>query len=127
MDLFHRFPPSLWIDLSEMWNNSASPYLICYHGPKDIIKSYDFSVELLAKTSTSMHGSREGHMGYIYRRRGYNDTATVNGCDPFFEQAWARIKRGHESLRKEVDQELRDCMGSGPSTRARRSNKQSNC
>ncbi|KAL3931414.1 MAG: hypothetical protein SGARI_004214, partial [Bacillariaceae sp.] len=37
------FPPDLWLNLSEQWNNSdpdACKYLICYHGPKDIIDCY---------------------------------------------------------------------------------------
>merc|ERR1711935_355086 len=73
------FPPPLWTKLSEMWNSSGSSselegsrnceYLICYHGPKAIIEDYEFDVTLLAQMPTSMHGSKEGHMGYIYKRK----------------------------------------------------------
>ena len=117
------FPPSLWVDLSEMWNQSKTPYLICFHGPKEIIKSYNFHVELVAQTSTSMHGSKEGHMGYIYRRSRYSNTTAAainNACDPFFGRAWERVKRGARSLREEVERELAECMTDGPSTRTRR-------
>ena len=63
------FPPPLWLELSKMWNRSQSTYLICYHSPKDIIHSYEFDVELVTQKMTTMHGSEEQHMGYIYRRR----------------------------------------------------------
>jgi Histone methylation protein DOT1 len=53
------FPPDLWVKLAGIWNRSASPYLICFHAPKDIVESYGFDVELLAQTQTSMHGSNE--------------------------------------------------------------------
>ena len=72
------FPPALWCVLSDMWNRSTSQYLICYHGPKDIIHSYEFDVELVTQTPTSMHGSKEGHMGYIYRRTATTTTTTSN-------------------------------------------------
>ena len=43
-----------------------SQFLICTDGKS--IDYYDFNVELIAQVSTSMHGSKENHMGYIYRR-----------------------------------------------------------
>ena len=51
-----------------MWNRSRSSYLICFHSPRDIIDSYEFHVKLLVQTPTSMHGSNEGHAGYVYER-----------------------------------------------------------
>jgi hypothetical protein len=101
-----------------MWNRSHSPYLICYHGPRDIIENYEFNLELVTQTPTSMHGSKEGHMGYIYRRPDHAES--LNACDPFFGRAWERVKKGMDSLREEVDAELHDCMSAGPSTRTRR-------
>lgn len=62
------FPPKLFKQLSEMFNKSNSPFLICYHGPKLMIDRYGFNVELIVQASTSMHGSSECHSGYIYRR-----------------------------------------------------------
>jgi hypothetical protein len=62
------FPPTLLVHLAEMWNFSESPYLVCYHGPQDIIHSYGFNVDLIHQLKTSMHGSKERHMAYIYKR-----------------------------------------------------------
>jgi hypothetical protein len=54
------FPPQLWLLLSEMFNWSQSEHLICYHGPKGIIHSHKFDVEL------NFHAWFEkGHVGYI--------------------------------------------------------------
>merc|ERR1712194_78661 len=87
------FPPELWDALSKMWNRSDSgscEYLICYSGPKDIIGYYEFDVELIVQTPTSMHGSKESHMGYIYRRttaKKHKKKTTLNrnvACDPLF-------------------------------------------
>lgn len=62
------FPPFLFHQLAEMFNRSQSEYLICYHGPRLMIDDYGFNIELIVQTPTSMHGSAEGHTGYIYRR-----------------------------------------------------------
>eukprot|EP00551_Chaetoceros_affinis_P018900 CAMPEP_0203716554 /NCGR_PEP_ID=MMETSP0092-20131115/1181_1 /ASSEMBLY_ACC=CAM_ASM_001090 /TAXON_ID=426623 /ORGANISM="Chaetoceros affinis, Strain CCMP159" /LENGTH=308 /DNA_ID=CAMNT_0050595133 /DNA_START=275 /DNA_END=1201 /DNA_ORIENTATION=+ len=62
------FPPKLFKQLADMFNRSHSPYLICYHGPRLMIDRYGFNIELIVQAPTSMHGSSEGHMGYIYRR-----------------------------------------------------------
>jgi len=67
-----------------MWNSSQSPYLICYHSPKDIIHSYDFDVELVDQEMTAMHGSKERHMGYIYRRRKSGLKEASTGAGAFF-------------------------------------------
>jgi len=117
------FPPRLWEVLAEMWNRSSSSlYLICYHGPKDIIQAYEFDVELVVQIPTSMHGSKEGHMGYIYKRTASPEAPTnaPPPCDPFFASAWTSVQNGLESLREEVDATVRGHMQSGTSTRARR-------
>ena len=101
-----------------MWNESKSPYLICYHGPRDIIHHYEFNAELVAQMNTSMHGSKESHMGYIYKRPG--PVKVSNACDPAFQPVWDRVKNGLDSLRSDVTTELEGCMRSGPSTRTRR-------
>lgn len=114
------FPPKLWEVLAEIWNRSSSSYLICYHGPKDIIYAYEFDVELVVQTPTSMHGSKEGHMGYIYKRTAAPTTTAPPLCDPYYASAWKSVQNGLESLREAVDATVRDHMQSGTSTRARR-------
>ena len=116
------FPPALWCDLSDMWNRSSSPYLICFHGPKDIVNNYEFDAELIVQTPTSMHGSNEGHTGYIYRRTGrhYQPSSKVSTCDPYFEETWALVKSGLDSLKSDVDSKIEEKMRSGTSTRSRR-------
>ena len=114
------FPPDLWEVLAAMWNRSSSPYLICYHAPKDIISRYEFQVELIQQTSTSMHGSKEGHMGYIYRRVPFQNRPPTNKCDPLFTEAWKITQSGLVALREVVDKEVALRMKSGTQTRSRR-------
>jgi hypothetical protein len=95
--------------LAEAWNRSQSPYMICFHGPKTIINEYEFEVELLAQTPTSMHASGEGHTGYIYQRKGLTKEvaqAYVQNapCDQIFEQSKSQIESGLGPLRASVDQ-----------------------
>jgi len=111
------FPPSLWLKLSGMWNASRSRYLICYHSPKDIIHNYEFEVELVTQMPTSMHGSKEGHMGYIYKRNGDVKRAT-NECDPIFAASWDMVRNGLSELHEHVSKHVSDVMGSGRKTRS---------
>ena len=113
------FPPDLWIELSNMWNRSDSgscQYLICYSGPRNIIDCYEFDVELLLKIpSTSMHGSTESHMGYIYSR-----TTKNVACDPLFKPSYQLVKSGLKELEKEVDRQVKvERGGSQRTTRSR--------
>ncbi len=78
------FPPNLFNQLSEMFNRSDSPYLICYHAPKLIIERYRFNVQLIVQTPTSMHGSSEVHTGYLYRRIGIDDKMNQKGASSIF-------------------------------------------
>jgi hypothetical protein len=117
--VIYRFPPSLWVDLSEMWNNSKTPYLVCYHPPRDIIECYEFDVELVTQMTTSMHGSKEGHMGYIYRRKPMTKQV-LGACDPAFSKATQEVNKGLDSLKEHVDTTVGKFMSSGPSTRASR-------
>jgi hypothetical protein len=104
-----------------MWNRSSSPYLICYHGPRDIIKNYEFEVELVTQTSTSMHGSKEGHMAYIYQRVPLKPLELeLQPCDPLFASAWEKVQGGLDTLRGEVTAKVEEKMSSGPSTRSSR-------
>lgn len=117
--MFHSFPPALWIDLAKIWNRSSSQYMICYHGPRDIIEKYEFDVELIQQAQTSMHGSREGHMGYIYKRNS-NRSFDAKACDPRFADAFQKTQVGLTDLKAKVDAELGAMTGDGTSTRARR-------
>lgn len=148
------FPPDLWTRLSEIWNKSGGSlsssepegtrnceYLICYHGPKAIIEKYEFDLELLAQTPTSMHGSKEGHMGYIYKRkakstpgksRQSNDSGDKQQlrtlsqrrvkCDPLFQYSFQLVRQGLYPLQAHVFQKLEETLGGA--RRARRSKQQ---
>ena len=123
------FPPDLWDALSKMWNRSdtgACQYLICYSGPKDIIDCYEFDVELIVQTSTSMHGSKESHMGYIYRRTNTpkgkkKSSKNTVACDPLFQPSYDLVKSGLRELERKVDRQVAEEMGC--SRRATRSQK----
>lgn len=121
------FPPELWLHLSEMWNRSQSPYLICYHSPKDIIQNYEFEAELITQLPTSMHGSKEGHTGYIYKRtksKGKkNRPSALTQTDPLFAEGIDYIGLGLRGLNEWVTTTLEKKMTLGPSSRTRTSKK----
>ena len=55
----------------------------CYHGPRLMIEEYMFNIELIIQTHTthmSMHGSAEGHTGYIYRQKNDIQHTKATGC-----------------------------------------------
>lgn len=131
------FPPKLFDQLAMMFNRSQSPYLICYHGPKLMIDRYGFEIELLTQAATSMHGSSEGHTGYIYRRvkhknsnrtkkkcpiirindaEGNNDSEDIP-CDPMFENAWKYTRRNLERMSKDVKKTVISNLSSSRSKR----------
>jgi Histone methylation protein DOT1 len=139
------FPPELWLDLATMWNDSSKTqclYLVCYHGPRDIIHEYGFNVELITQLSTSMHGSKEGHMAYIYKRsvdddddeteqnaeeeeekKDSEEIAIVNGvpCDALFEESFHFIGQNDTKiLQEEVSRQVTQIMDTGRSTRSRK-------
>jgi hypothetical protein len=110
-----------------MWNRSqSSEYLICYHSPKDIIHSYEFDVTLIAQAQTSMHGSKEGHTGYIYQRRkttttphNNNENAANAVCDALFEPSWQLVQQGLGVLQQDVSRQVEETMGGGRRMRSR--------
>jgi Histone methylation protein DOT1. len=116
------FPPKLFKQLGEMFNRSQSQYLICYHGPKLMIEKYGFKVELIVQTPTSMHGSSECHMGYIYRRSENKkkkpmptkELPLVNGvpCDPLFQSAWEFVKQDTKPMLAHVKHQLLESLNS---------------
>ena len=102
-----------------MFNNSQSEYLICYHGPKLMIDRYEFNIELLVQTPTSMHGSAEGHQGYIYRRTKKASKRNSCGasqfktpCDPLFAKAWKVCREGFDAVTAYTAEEVEKHMGS---------------
>lgn len=136
------FPPKLFLTLAKMFNESHSPYLICYHGPKLMIERYGFNVELIIQSTTSMHGSSENHMGYIYKRVGLKDddkddddfyrkitSSRVKGrvmleggipCDPLFVDAWKSTRRDIKPFFEDVKSEVVSNLSSQRSRRRRK-------
>mmetsp|Transcript_10710 Transcript_10710/g.12217 ORF Transcript_10710/g.12217 Transcript_10710/m.12217 type:complete len:493 (-) Transcript_10710:347-1825(-) len=115
------FPPKLFKYLSAMFNRSQSPFLICYHGPRLMIERYKFDLEFITQIQTSMHGSSEGHMGYLYKRsaastrkkkRTKNSQVTVEGinipCDPLFVDPFNVVGQGLDDLSSLVSKEVND-------------------
>jgi len=125
------FPPRLFYQLADMFNRSSSPYLICYHGPRLMVERYGFDIELIIQLSTSMHGSSEGHMGYIYRRVQRRRRSTGKGsrklicptggaglpsdvpCDPLFAEPWRETRQSldehAELVRERVTSSFESC------------------
>lgn len=101
-----------------MWNKSDSPYMICYHGPRDIIDSYEFDAVLIAQAPTSMHGSKEGHTVYLYSRATTIEKE-IKGSDPLFKNLEKRVDSGLHALHDDITQTLQKCVGSGRATRSR--------
>lgn len=104
-----------------MFNRSSAPFLICYHSPSDIIDRYCFDVKLVVQAPTSMHGSSEGHMGYIYQRSTGNTSAMTDlpRCDPLFKSGWDAVKGGLDVLEREVEVKMQESCHNGRLTRSR--------
>jgi hypothetical protein len=95
------------IALADRWNRSGSEFLICYHGPKDMVDTYEFSVQLVVQLPTNMTGSTESHVCYIYRRIPVATSDICAQCDPFFSDAWEMCKtRDANALHNYVSEEL---------------------
>lgn len=103
-----------------MFNRSQSEYLICYHGPRLMIDDYGFNIELIVQTPTSMHGSAEGHSGYIYRRNKDVKPSKSKACrtkkfgvrcDRLFAQAWETCRAGLDAVRDHNAEEVNKHMG----------------
>jgi hypothetical protein len=81
-----------------------------------------------------MHGSKENHAGYIYRRKNAeSDVETKTGkvveqqqqsldipCDPFYKDALEKIRRGLSTLKEDVLLQVNANWESSPSTRSGR-------
>ena len=82
-----------------------------------MIEKYGFDIELIVQASTSMHGSAEGHMGYIYRRSSPKTTpsCTKNGniqCDPRFSDAFSLVHQNPDHIRNVIKQQLKETLTS---------------
>jgi len=97
-------------------------YLICYHSPSDIMTKYKFDVNLIKQAPTSMHGSKEGHMGYIYKRtKQAKAQASRNNqqCDPLYQDAWDAVKSGTVVLDKTLENKMQQTYCGRMLTRSR--------
>ncbi len=81
-----------------------------------MIDRYGFNVELIVQTSTSMHGSSEGHTGYIYRRVEPSIKASqqeVNGEGDEENKENRKMsssrKQGKKNKRSNRDEKDKDC------------------
>lgn len=80
---------------------------------------------LLGQTATSMHGSKEGHTGYVYRRNGSKtttrmSTASEAASDPLFVHGIELLRAGLDRLKAWVDCTLEKKMYPRATTRAQR-------
>lgn len=64
-----------------------------------------------------MHGSSEGHTGYLYRRSSATTSKDESLCDPLFKEARRVVETGYECVVDKVDSSLNQIHG----TRSRRS------
>ena len=90
-----------------------------------MIDDYEFHLELITQLPTSMHGSKEGHMAYIYRRPMTRAVASAQSvsCDPLFQPAWDLINNESlDHLKSHVREKLTNAMetNSGRATRSSR-------
>jgi hypothetical protein len=69
---------------------------------------------LIVQTPTSMHGSKEGHMGYIYQRKGRNTAclARPTRMDPYFAETAKTVAGGLDHLRYYVNAKVAEEMNS---------------
>jgi len=129
------FPPKLFKQLAKMFNQSQSPWLICYHGPKLMVERYGFNVELLVQMQTTMFGSGESHMGYLYKRvQGERKNSRKSKkcpsggiglpidipCDPLFANAWRTTKGDFHTYADQVQADLHTSLSSGRPRRIRK-------
>ena len=81
-----------------------------------MIEDYGFHIELIVQTPTSMHGSAEGHTGYIYRRSGVGGKACKTKqfgipCDPLFAKVWEMCRAGLDAVHDHTSEQVEKHMG----------------
>lgn len=141
--LYRSFPPRLLTHLAGMWNRSVSPYLICHHGPPEIIDFYEFHVEKVTQLPTSMHGSKEKHTGYIYKRKLNTDARTQKlhqqkeppsslplpaatqsllvPCDPYYKNDIDVVQSGFSTLKQVISRHMNNICPDNPTSKSLRS------
>lgn len=63
------FPPDLQSQIAKKFNESIhSKYLISFRPEYRVVDEYGYNVKLITSVKTSMHGSKENHTAYIYKR-----------------------------------------------------------
>jgi hypothetical protein len=76
-----------------------------------------------------MHGSSEGHSGYIYKRtqpscrnsgRAATRMNTTTLCDPIFHDAYELVKSGFEPLYKAISDRVQKELYGSRATRAQK-------
>lgn len=78
-----------------------------------MIDTYEFNVELITKTSTTMHGSSEVHSGYIYKRTTSNKSKCKSktfgeACDPLFSEAWKICRGGLDTVVRHTEEQVEE-------------------
>jgi len=77
------FPPPLQQSIALKFNTSVhAQYLVSYRPPHRVIDEYGYKVVLVDQLPTSMHGSGESHMAYVYRRTNTPMTETAAAQQP---------------------------------------------
>lgn len=99
------FPPSLWGEILRIWENSTTPYLVCYTNLTKL-NEYGFRLELLGDYTTAMFGGKEKRKAFIYRRPG-KLTEPSNTFDPVFQTSWDTVQSGgYEATVAMVDRQV---------------------
>lgn len=71
-------PPDTMLGISKALENSISvKAFVSFHKPKEIIEDYEFPVELVGTFHTTMHGSSEGHKGYIFCHKVHKNLSRI--------------------------------------------------
>jgi hypothetical protein len=68
------FPPHVSVQIAAAFNASRhTQYLVCFHRPKLVLGEWGLAAECVARVPTSMAGSSEGHLCYIYQATAARD------------------------------------------------------
>ena len=76
------FPPHVSAQIAAAFNASKhTKYLVCFHRPKLVLEEWGLEAEYIDRVQTSMSGSSEGHLCYVYRATGKRDISDGYGGD----------------------------------------------
>ena len=103
-----------------------------------MIERYEFDVELVVQMPTSMHGSAEGHMGYIYKRiqpksskksgkkkqvlcgNGGENLPEDIPCDKLFAEPWRQVRGDFNDYKNKVQEDVIESLSSRRPRRTRK-------